>query len=768
MDKSYSSATESDIYQSWEKSGAFTPKIDKKKKPFSIILPLPNANDPMHMGHALFTIQDILIRYHRMLGDPTLWLPGGDHAGIETQFVFEKMLQKEGKSRFDFDRETLYQMIWDFVEKNRTLNQFQMKKLGFSMDWTRYHYSLEPKIVDNVLLTFKKLYEDGLIYRDEKIVNYCTFCGTSFSNLEVNHKTVDSHLWYLKYGPLTVATTRPETMLGDTAVAVNPKDKRYQKLIGQKILLPLVNREIPIIGEETIDIKFGTGAVKVTPSHSPEDYDIAKKHNLEFIRIFDYDGKSNQNVPEKYRSLFPNQVRQMVVDDLNAAGLIEKIENYSHEVGHCYKCGHAIEPITAPQWFLKIDPLAKPAIKAAKDDEIKFFPSRFKKAFLTWMESIRDWNISRQIVWGPRIPAWYCLDCNPQIKINFLDKNKKLISAYYSDIKDKYSFEEIKSGLQSLLAPVDSKYIVDCSLKIEDCPICHSKALLQETDTFDTWFLSGQWPLNTLGFNPKDPCKSSPDFDYFYPTSVMDTLWDILFFWVARMTMFGLYLTKKVPFKTVHLHSRVVDAKGQKMSKSKGNVIDPLVMTEKYGTDALRMSLVYGIAPASDFVVSEDKIRAQRNFVNKIWNASRFVLMIIDRFAEKNPDLKIAPLPQGGMSEGQGGLIPDDISILKNLNKIITSTTNDINRYHFGQASENLYQFFWHDFCDVYIEKTKDRGEEVVPVLLTVLITSLKLLHPFIPFVTESIFQILREKIKLDEDQLITSSWPALVSLPQK
>ncbi len=768
MDKSYSSASESDTYQSWEKSGAFTPTIDKTKKPFSIILPLPNANDPMHMGHALFTIQDILIRYHRMLGDPTLWLPGGDHAGIETQFVFEKMLQKEGKSRFDFDRETLYQMIWDFVEKNRILNQFQMKKLGFSMDWTRYHYSLEPKIVDNVLLTFKKLYDDGLIYRDEKIVNYCTFCGTSFSNLEVNHKSVDSHLWYIKYGPLTVATTRPETMLGDTAVAVNPKDKRYRGLIGQKILLPLVNREIPVIGEETIDIKFGTGAVKVTPSHSPEDYDMAKKHDLEFVRIFDYDGKSNLNVPEKYRGLFPNQVRQMVIDDLNAAGLIEKIENYSHEVGHCYKCGHPIEPLTAPQWFLKIDPLAKAAIKAAKDDDIKFFPSRFKKAYLTWMESIRDWNISRQIVWGPRIPAWYCLDCNPQIKINFLDKNKKLISAYYADIKDKYGFEEINSGLQSLLAPVDSKYIVDCRLKIEDCPRCQSKALLQETDTFDTWFLSGQWPLNTLGFNPKDPSKSSPDFDYFYPTSVMDTLWDILFFWVARMTMFGLYLTKKVPFKTVHLHSRVVDAKGQKMSKSKGNVIDPLVMTEKYGTDALRMSLVYGIAPASDFVVSEDKIRAQRNFVNKIWNASRFVLMIIERFQESNPNLKLAPFPQRGMSEGQGDLNLDDKAILTSLNKIISSTTTDINRYHFGQASENLYQFFWHDFCDVYIEKVKDRNEDVVPVLLTVLITSLKLLHPFIPFVTESVYQILREKIKLDEEQLITASWPAEVSLPQK
>ena len=758
MDKSYSSVSESDIYQSWESSGAFTPKIDKNKTPFSIILPLPNANDPMHMGHALFTIQDILIRYHRMLGQPTLWLPGSDHAGIETQFVFEKMLQKEGKSRFDFDRETLYQMIWDFVEKNRTLNQFQMKKLGFSMDWTRYHYSLEPQIVENVLLTFKKLYDDGLIYRDEKIVNYCTFCGTSFSNLEVNHKTVDSHLWYIKYGPLAVATTRPETMLGDTAVAVNPQDKRYQNLIGKTLTLPLVNKEIPVIGEESIDLKFGTGAVKVTPSHSPEDYDIAKKHNLEFVRIFDYDGKSNQNVPKKYRDLFPNQVRQMVIDDLTAAGLIEKIENYSHEVGHCYKCGHAIEPLTAPQWFLKIDPLAKAAIKAAKDDEIKFFPLRFKKAYLTWMESIRDWNISRQIVWGPRIPAWYCLDCNQEIKINFLDKNKNIVTGFYQDLKEKYSFEEIKDGLQSLLAPVKVTYQVE---KSDHCSHCHSTALLQETDTFDTWFLSGQWPLSTLNFNPKDPSKSSPDFDYFYPTTVMDTLWDILFFWVARMIMFGLYLTKKVPFKTVHLHSRVVDAKGQKMSKSKGNVIDPLVMTEKYGTDALRMSLVYGIAPASDFVVSEDKIRAQRNFVNKIWNASRFVEMLIDRLRETNPNLKINLLSSPLVKEGLGEI---DKDILSKLNKIIISTTKNIETYHFGQASENLYQFFWHDFCDVYIEKVKDRNEDVVPVLLTVLINSLKLLHPFIPFVTESVYQILREKINLSEDQLITASWPKVLS----
>ena len=759
MDKSYSSANEEQIYSLWEKSGAFTPKIDKSKKPFSIILPLPNANNPMHMGHALFTVQDILIRYHRMLGDPTLWLPGGDHAGIETQFVYEKELQKQGHSRFDFDRQTLYQQIWDFVEKNRTLNQFQMKKLGYSLDWSRYHYSLEPQILDNVRATFKKLYDDGLIYRDEKIVNYCTHCGTAFSNLEVEHKTVASHLWYIKYGPLTVATTRPETMLGDTAVAVNPADKRYQHLIGTTITLPLVNRDIPVIGDKSISLEFGTGAVKVTPAHSPEDYEMAKTHQLDFIRIFDYDGKSNQNVPKKYQGLYPKQLRDQVVADLDTAGFLEKTEDYTHEVGHCYRCGRPIEPITAPQWYLKIDKLAQPAIQAAKEGKVKFFPLRFKKAYLDWMENIRDWNISRQIVWGPQIPAWYCLDCNPQIKLNFLDKNKNLISGVYADLKDKYSFDDIKSGLQSLLAPIDAKYLVDISTG-EICPHCHGHHLLQETDTFDTWFLSGQWPLSTLGFNVTNPKNSSEDFHYFYPTSVMDTMWDILFFWVARMIMFGLYLTKEVPFKLVHLHSRVVDAKGQKMSKSKGNVIDPLVMSEKYGADALRMSLVYGIAPASDFVVSEDKIRAQRNFVNKIWNASRFVLMLIDKFK----DAKKSPLSKGDLE----GLSPSDLSILTSLNNIIDSTNRDLGRYHFGQASENLYQFFWHDFCDLYIEDAKNRGPEVVPVLLTVLINSLKLLHPFIPFVTESIYQILRENIQLDEDQLITSSWPTPVSLPQK
>jgi valyl-tRNA synthetase len=396
--------------------------------------------------------------------------------------------------------------------------------------------------------------------------------------------------------------------------------------------------------------------------------------------------------------------------------------------------------------------LAVPAIEAAKAGKVNFFPTRFKKTYITWMENIRDWNISRQIVWGPQIPAWYCLDCNPTIKINFLDKNKNVVSGFYKDLKNKYSFEEIKDGIQSLIAPVDAQFMVD---NHDHCPKCNSTATLQETDTFDTWFLSGQWPLSALGFNSQDPSKSSPDFDCFYPTTVMDTLWDILFFWVARMTMFGLYLAKDVPFKTVHLHSRVVDNKGQKMSKSKGNVVDPLVMSSQYGTDALRMSLVYGIAPASDFVVSEDKTRAQRNFVNKIWNASRFVEMLIDRLSEKNPKLKIST------EIDKSKLTSADKDILEKLNKIIISTTKNLNNYHFGQASENLYQFFWHEFCDVYIENAKDRGEETIPILLTVLEASLKLLHPFMPFVTETIYQnLLKEKFDFKEEMLISSSWP--------
>lgn len=768
MDKAYNPASENQIYDLWQDSGAFTPKVPKdpakarlEKEPFTVILPPPNANNPLHAGHALYTVEDIMVRYHRMLGDPSLWLPGTDHAGIETQFVFEKYLQKQGKSRFDYDRETLFKLIFDYVNENRDVAKNQLKRLGFSLDWTREKFTMDPDHIARVYAVFNRMVNEGLVYRDEKIVNYCTFCGTAFSNLEVEHKTVESHLWYFKYPIvgednqfITVATTRPETMLGDTAVAVNPNDKRYSHLIGKKLLLPLVNREIPIIFEESVDPKFGTGAVKVTPSHSPEDYDMGKKFNLEFVRIFDYDGKANLNVPDKYRGFYPNQVRQMVIDDLTADNLMEKITNHSHEVGHCYKCGRPIEPITAPQWFVKIKPLADKAKEVVKTDQVKIFPTRFKKSFLTWMKDIKDWPISRQIVWGHRIPAWYNLDQTPNINITFINSKNETVTGLWTDVIKNSSYQEIKTGLQSLIAPVGSKFYLSESEALQSGP-----NILQETDTFDTWFSSGQWPYSTLGWDPNG--HHSPDFEYFYPTTVLDTMWDILFFWVARMIMFGVYTTGQIPFKVAHMHSRVTDSKGQKMSKSKGNVIDPLTMSDVYGADALRMALVIGVAPGSDISLSEDKIRAQRNFVNKIWNASRFVEMLIDRLDVKNISLNI----------DQATLTSADKDILDKLNKLIISTTKHLEHYHFGQASEDLYQFFWHEFCDIYIEDAKKRldstksadeggGEETIPVLLTVLITSLKLLHPFIPFVTEIVYQDLISKYNLPKELLISSSWP--------
>lgn len=741
---------EKEIYDLWEKGGYFTAKIDKNKKPFTIILPLPNANDPLHMGHALFTIEDIMVRYHRMLGEATLWLPGADHAGIETQFVFEKHLAREGKSRFDFDRETLFKMIWNFVEENRNLNKFQMKKLGFSLDWSRYHYSLEPKIVENVLCVFRKLHHDGLVYRAEKMVNYCTHCGTAFSDLEVDHVEKEDFLYYLDYGPIQIATTRPETIYVDVAVAVNPNDERYKSLIGQKATIPLLNKEIPIVADEAVQIEFGTGALKITPGHDITDFEIGQRHGLPTLSCIDLDGKLT-NCPQEIAGLYPKQARQKTIELLEQAGKLVKTEPIQHTIGICYRCKNVIEPLLMPQWFVKIGPLAQPAIEAAKSGKTKFFPARFKKLYLDWMENIRDWNISRQIVWGPRIPAWYCLDCNPEIKINFLDKDKNLVTGFYKDLKVKYSFAEIKEGLQLLTAPVKAKYLVE---EVQ-CPDCKGSNILQETDTFDTWFLSGQWPLNTLGFNPKDPSKSSEDFRYFYPTSVMDTLWDILFFWVARMMMFGLYLTKEVPFKVVHLHSRVVDKKGQKMSKSKGNVIDPLLMSEKYGADALRMALVFGVAPASDIVVSEDKIRAMRNFANKVWNIGRF---IVGKMAE-NHLTDYEDIPE--YSDTLEGLTPEDRAIIKDLNTVITKTTSAIEKYHFGLAAEQIYEFIWHRLADQYLEYSKERikkGDKAVfSVLRQVYLNSLKLLHPFMPFITETVWQNFPRKTP---EALIVSKWP--------
>jgi len=732
MEKTYQpQKVEEKIYQFWEKGGYFTPKILIGKKPFTILLPPPNANAPLHMGHAMYVVEDILCRYHRMKGEPTLFLPGTDHAGIETQYVFEKRLAEEGKSRFDFDRETLYQMIKDYVEKNRGIAKKQMKKLGFSLDWTREKYTLEPEILKTVLETFKKLYQDGLIYRGERIVNYCVHCGTAFSELEVVHQEKDEFLYYLDYGPIKIATTRPETIFADVAVAVNPKDKRYKKLIGKKAVVPLIKKEVPIIADQAIEIDFGTGALKVTPAHDQTDFEIGQRHNLPIISCISPEGKMI-NVPPQLLDLPVAQAKQKTVELLKSSGKLVKIEPLHHAVGHCYRCKNPIEPLLMPQWFIKIAPLAKPAIEAAIKGKIEFFPPRFKKVYLQWMENIRDWNISRQIVWGPQIPVWYCLDCNPEIKLKFLDKNKNLISGSYKELKGKYDFREIKNGLQVLTAPVSASFEVE---EMTKCPKCGNSHLLQETDTFDTWFSSGQWPLTTLGY-PK-----SKDFKYFYPTSVLDTMWDILPFWVARMIMFGLYLTGKVPFKVVHLHSRVVDIEKKKMSKSKGNVIDPIEMTEKYGADALRMSLVFGVSPASDVVVTEEKIRAMRNFANKIWNAARFVLTNREI---KTKNLKLKPTH------------PDDKWILAETKKTTKRVTNFIEKYRFDLAAGEIYEFFWHTFCDKYIEMSKKRREEAQPTLVYVLETSLKLLHPFMPFITEEIWQMLPGK----RQPLIISPWP--------
>ncbi len=733
--------TEGRIYRFWEKGGFFKPKIKKGKKPFTILLPLPNANDPMHMGHTLFTIEDIFIRHHRMKGEPTLWLPGGDHAGIETQYVFEKKLAKEGKSRFDFDRNALYQMIADFVEENKNINKNQMKQLGFSLDWSRYHYSLEPKIQKNVFKTFEKLHQDNLIYRAERMVNYCPKCGTAFSDLEVDHQEKEELLYYLNYGVIQIATARPETIFADVAVAVNPKDKRYKNIVGKKAIIPLIKKEIPIIEDNAIEIGFGTGALKVTPAHDANDYEIAKRHNLEIIKSIDSNGRLI-NVPEKYLGMKINPAREAIIKDLESGGWLTKTEPLKHTLSSCYRCHTTIEPMLMPQWYLKTKPLAKPAIRAVKKGETKIFPKkRFEKMYFDWLDNILDWNISRQIVWGPRIPAWYCLDCNPDIVVAFIDSQKQKISGGYCRLKNKYQLEEIKKGLQSLTAPVGASY----SIENGPCPKCKNSNVLQETDTFDTWFLSGQWPLNTLGFYEK-----SRDFKYFYPTSVLDTLWDILFFWVARMMMLGIYLTKKAPFKLIHLHCRVVDERGQKMSKSKGNVVNPMAMVSKYGADALRFSLVFGASPGSDIHTSDDKIRAMRNFTNKVWNIGRFILMNI------NATKKEIPFYNSKMN-----LENDDKKIVGDLEKLIKKTNGFFYKYRFDLAAMAIYHFIWHRFADKYVESVKDRIKQgdlvALATLRHVFLNCLKLLHPFMPYVTEELWQKFPKKKK---EPLIVSSWP--------
>lgn len=702
FDKPYDpKKVEPEIYQKWEKSGFFAPeKLPKThKKSFTIIMPPPNANGALHIGHAVFiTLQDIMIRYQRMRGKKTLWLPGADHAGFETQVVFDRKLEKEGRNRFKIPREELYKEMLAFTLENKKIMEEQLRKLGASCDWSRETFTLDADIIDIVHDTFKKLYEDGLAYRENRMVNWCTKHQTTLSDLEIKYVERKDPLYYIKYGPVTLATVRLETKFGDTAVAVNPKDKRYKNLVGKEIEIKtlLGQGKIKVIADEAVDPKFGTGAVKVTPAHDPNDFEIWKRHKDEIPGpkvVIDQYGRldlrefwSRPNA-KKYHGLKVMEARKVMEKDMEAEGLMVKIDNdYTHSVATCYKCGTILEPRILPQWFIRMT--AKPslrdlAVKAVKNGEIKFIPPQMEKIFRHWMKNLRDWNISRQIAWGIQIPAWYC----------------------------------------------ECEKIVISKTKPSKCPKCGSKNLIQDPDVFDTWFSSGQWPYATLGY------PNSKDFKTFYPTDVMETGHDILFFWVARMIMLGLYRTGKVPFRTVYLHGLVRDNDRQKMSKSKGNVIDPLGVAELYGTDAVRMALVIGNTAGNDIIISEEKIRGYRNFANKIWNATRFVLQNA-KMSSKNPKY------------GKN----NKAKLLK-LKKLVKETTQDLENYRFHHAAERLYHFFWHYYADKVIEEMKKKPNPAL--LLEFHTTLLKLLHPFLPFITERIWQELNR-----ENLLIIEKWP--------
>jgi len=707
MDKIYNhEKVEEKIYKNWEEKGYFSPEVNPNGEPYSIILPPPNANAPLHFGHAMYVIEDILIRYKRMQGFKSLWVPGADHAGFETQFVFEKKLQAEGKTRFLFKREDLYKEIWSFVQGNRPIMEDQLRRLGFSLDWKRKKFTLDEDIVKIVYETFKKLSDDGLLYREKKLVNYCTFDGTSFSDLEVVYEEKQNPLYYIKYGPLVLATTRPETKFGDTAVAVHPDDERYKQYVGKEIEFETVlgKSKIKVIADKSVDREFGTGVVKITPAHDFNDYETGKRHNLPMVQVIGLDGKMNEKAG-KFAGMYAKQARKAIIEEMQKKGLVEKIdENYVHRIGLCYKCKNPIEPLPLDQWFIKMAPLAKEAIKAVKDKKIKFYPDRHEKMFLQFLGNIRDWNISRQIVWGIRIPAWQCEDCKEWV---------------------------VTEGEE----PTQCK--------------CGSKKLKQDDDTFDTWFSSSQWPFVTL------KTGKEKDFDTFYPTSVMETMYDILFFWVARMAMMGIYKTGQIPFKDVVLHGMVKDPLGKKMSKSKGNAVDPLEIINTYGADAVRFALVYGTAFGNDQSLAYPKLQAMRNFTNKLWNMGRFIEM---QFNSEPFKEKEVPFYSNDMDKE---LLNDDLQILKELNELIRSVSQSLDLYRFHDGSTQLYDFIWHRMADIYIEQVKERLKNgdmnPLSVLRHVWVTSLKLLHPFMPFITEELWTKLPRKT---QTELIISPWP--------
>ncbi len=710
MDKIYDQTkVESKWYKFWEEKGLFKPEVNPDGIPYTIILPPPNANAPLHFGHAMYVIEDILIRYHRMKGEATLWLPGSDHAGFETQVVFEKHLEKLGKSRFDYERPVLYKMIWDFVQQNKGEMENQIRRLGFSVDWSREKFTLDPDIVKIVYSTFKKMFDEGLIYRGNRIVNYCTRHGTSFSDLEVIYEDRKTPLYYMKYGPLTLATVRLETKFGDTAIAVHPDDKRYQKYIGQELEIETVlgKSKMKVIADSAVDPQFGTGVIKVTPAHSLVDFEIGQRHNLEVRQVIGYDGRLN-NKTGKFAGMRVKEARIAIAEEMEQKGLIEKIDyEYQNRVATCYKCGTEIEPLPLEQWFIKVENLAKAAIKVVTDKKVNIYPKNWETTYLKWLENIKDWNISRQVVWGMQIPAWIC------------DKCKKWT--------------------------VTEGNIPDV------CSNCGKTTLERDTDVFDTWFSSGQWPFATLRANQPG------DFVKFYPTSVMETMYDILLFWVARMVMLGIYATGKPPFKDILLHGKILDPLGKKMSKSKGNVVNPMEIADQYGADAARMALVYGTAFGHDQALSHPKLQAIRNFTNKLWNIGRFIIDFAPEDAKHlNPSVIPNFVRNLPTSEDPSLIVQDDKNIIERIKEVTEKVTQSLDSYRFHDGAQILYDFIWHEFADIYIESTKNRRAEAQPVLEYVFRTCLELLHPFMPFITEEIWQKLPHK----GESIMIAKWP--------